>query len=382
MVAHQTLSSTFSSDMKKEVKEVVQWAVFTASFVATIELASRVDQWLTYGAPILGVYTYDSALFTSDEYGIRGKPNGHYEKWILNSSGFRGDDVTLEKPASSLRVVCIGASETFGFYEQPGNEWPHQLEQALLHRQIQGEVINGAIAGMSLPQRIQHLKNRLLPFKPDVVIFMLEYGSYAGLTSERIEARERAPMALPVQHDMVDGVKSLRVMSRLKDVVLPKLPMPIQELVGNMKRRLQIRAIKQELGPAYRSFQQVQPFERQALERDLETLRDLAETAGVRLILVSPAMWFTERNLADIVLSWPYLDESWWREAGTVLPLVAKAFARQHDVFYIDLSETMRGSEEIYMRDFLHFSDRGAKLVADVIAEQVTAKPSFSGMIP
>lgn len=350
-------------------------------FMATIEMASRIDQWWTYGAPVLGVYTYDTALFAIDEFGIHGRPDGRYEKWRLNAFGFRGEDVSLEKTSDRLRIVCIGASETFGFYEKPGNEWPRRLEQDLLNEGIQAEVINAAIAGMSLPQRNQHLKHRLLRFKPDVVIMMLEYGSYAGLTNEVIQARRRALPSLPDRQNLVAGLKSIRVLSRLKDIALPQLPALLQEAVGKMERTFKMELVKRDLGARFGSFAHVKPFEVEALKADLEQLSEVAGAAGVQLILVSPAMWNTEQNFFGIALSWPYLNESWWRDAQTLLPPAAKEFAQRRGVPYLDLSEIVRGHEEELMKDFLHFSDRGAAEVARRIGQQIIPSQLSHGAI-
>lgn len=381
MAEHPIPLSIFNSEMKSLGRIAVRWAVFGLCFLATIEMASRVDQWWTYGAPILGAYTYDTALFAVDDFGIYGMPNGRYEKWRLNAFGFRGDEITLEKPSDRLRIVCIGASETFGFYENPGNEWPRRLEKGLLNEGIKAEVINAAIAGMSLPQRIQHLKNRLVRFKPDVVIVMLEYGSYAGLTSEVIQARKRAQPALPDRQNIVEGLKSIRVVNRLRDVVLPQLPAPLQEAVGKMEGTVKMGLVKRALGARYRSFVHVKPFEIDSLKTDLEELSGLTHAAGVQLILVSPAMWFTERNIFWISLSWPYLAESWWRDAQRFLPPAAKEMALRHNLPYLDLSETIRGREEEFMRDFLHFSDRGAEEVARQIMRQVNSLQPLHGAI-
>lgn len=357
--------------MKNVGGRAKRWVVFGISFLVTIEIAARVEQWLEYGAPILDEYTYSSALFMNDEHGIRGKPNGHYEKWKLNSYGFRGPEVQLESVAGRLRIICVGASETFGFYETAGKEWPRQLEALLRQSGVDAEVVNAAMAGMSLPQRIRHLEKRLLRFSPDVVVFMLEYGSYAGLTAEKVRVQREHPSVLPDPKGIVEGIKSLRTTGRLQDIVLPKLPAPIQAAIGNVGRTLKLEMRKRELGSKYRSYVHVMPFEVEAFTHDLEELSTVASAAGVTVVFLSPAMWFTDRNLSITYLSWPFLDESWWREAQDALSKVAREFAVQRDIDYIDLFELVRGHEHEWMTDMLHFNDRGAEQVAKRVAEQI-----------
>ena len=364
-------SSIFSFDMKQVFNKLARWSLLVACFLGTIELACRIEQWFLYDAPVLGMYTYDTALFTMDEYGITGKANGAYEKWRLNSFGFRGPEIHRHKSSHRLRVVCVGASETFGLYENPGAEWPRQLESLLSDAEVETEVINAAIAGMSLPQRTLHIQYRLTPFEPDVVLFMLEYGSYAGMTEQRLKKRQDKSVGLPGRSDIIASLKALRTVSRLKDVFLPRLPIQIQKGFERLERGAKLRLKETELGPKFRSITHVAPFEIDVFRRDLERLYAVSSATGVRLVLLSPAMWFTERNFDMTYLSWPYLDESWWKEAQGVLSATARNFANERHLPYIDLSEVVRGHEAEWMMDMLHFNDSGAKQVALRVADQV-----------
>lgn len=371
MAAHPVPSFTFNFDMKPFINKMVRWVLFVACFLGTIEFACRVEQRLLYDAPILGMYTYDTALFTTDEYGITGKANGAYEKWRLNSFGFRGPEIRRDKSSHRMRVVCVGASETFGLYESPGAEWPRQLESLLGNAEAETEVINAAIAGMSLLQRTLHIQYRLIPFEPDVVLFMLEYGSYAGMTEQRLKGRQDKSVGLPSRTDIIASLKALRTVSRLKDVFLPRLPIQIQKGFEQLERGAKLRLKENELGPKFRSITHVAPFEVDVFRRDLERLYAVSSAAGVRLVLLSPAMWFTERNFDMTYLSWPYLDESWWKEAQSVLSATARNFANERHLPYIDLSEAVRGHEAEWMMDMLHFNDSGAKQVARRVADQI-----------
>ena len=158
-------------------------------FALSLEVVTRVDQAIRYGAPLLGVYSYDSALLEYDEYGVRGRPGGVYEKWRLNSLGLRGPEVDALPSEGTLRVVALGASETFGLYESPDSEWPRLLERELVRSGTRSEVLNGAIAGASPGVQLRHLRHRLLPLEPDVVVWVVHYASYAGLTPTRLAAR-------------------------------------------------------------------------------------------------------------------------------------------------------------------------------------------------
>lgn len=90
-----------------------------------------------------------------------------------NSLGFRGPEITLEKPPGVLRVVCLGGSSTYG-HGPSSNEttWPARLEahlsEALPGRTIQ--VINGGCQGWSSFELLGNLAYRAIEFEPDLVI--------------------------------------------------------------------------------------------------------------------------------------------------------------------------------------------------------------------
>jgi len=351
--------------------KLIRWTVFAICFFGTIELACRIEQWWLDSAAIFGVHTYDTALFTMDEYGITGKPNGTYEKWRLNAKGFRGPEIQTEKLDGRLRIVCIGASETFGLYENPENEWPRQLERHLAGVNADVEVINAAIAGMSLSQRTQHLRQRLLPLHPDVVVMMLEYGSYAGLTPEKVRVRAANRSVLPDRTGVIERIKALRAPNRLKEVVLPRLPRSVQEAVEELEKGIKLEIRKVELGGNFRLFKHVTALEGDTFRRDLQELLDTSTAAGVPLVMLSPAMWLSENNLSRMYLSWPYIDEMWWRESRLELVKIAREFADANHVEFLDLSQIVEGHEDRLMKDMLHFNDDGAAQVANQVAHIV-----------
>ncbi len=360
--------------MKQVFNNLARWSLLVACFLGTVELACRIEQWFLYDAPVLGMYTYDTALFTTDEYGIRGKPHGGYEKWRLNSLGFRGPEMSIEKQNGRLRIVCIGASETFGLYESRDNEWPRQLERKLKVQGIEAEVINAAIAGMSLSQRTIHLQKRILQLRPDVIVVMLEYGSYAGLTPERMRAQRSTRTTLPDHQGIIERMKAFRAPVKFKEVAIPMLSPLVQAWLAKWEKAVKLEVRKKDVGERFRSFQHIMPFEVEAFRQDMDALYHVTQSAGSQLVLLSPAMWMTEENLSSMYLSWPYIDESWWREARVKMGEEARVFARTERIQYLDLSYAINGHEVGWMLDMLHFSDDGAWQVAQYVSHAIANK--------
>ena len=101
----------------------VRLLVSLALVLVVWEVAARVDDRVSMGAPLLGPYS-PNVLYTNDALGMRGKPHARYSKWRFNSLGYRGPELDPER----IHVATLGSSETSGLYEAEDHEYPRQLE--------------------------------------------------------------------------------------------------------------------------------------------------------------------------------------------------------------------------------------------------------------
>ena len=92
--------------------------------------------------------------------------------YSMNSEGFRGPEFIKDKPNDIYRIIAVGGSTTFGAGVTDENTWPSILEKKL--QNISGdkdiEVINAGTPGLnSLSENIL-VKERLVHYKPDLII--------------------------------------------------------------------------------------------------------------------------------------------------------------------------------------------------------------------
>jgi lysophospholipase L1-like esterase len=87
-----------------------------------------------------------------------------------NRHGFRGADFEAEKPAGTYRIVCIGASTTYGPHVGPSGTYSAALQAQLRERGHAVEVINGGVPGWVSSETLRSLEVRVLPLDPDLVI--------------------------------------------------------------------------------------------------------------------------------------------------------------------------------------------------------------------
>ena len=92
---------------------------------------------------------------------------------ITNSQGFRDYEFCAEKPAGTYRIVVLGDSVTFGWWERTEETYPKVLESLLNSGGAGGfhfEVYNMAVGGYNSAQEVELLKTKALAFHPDLVI--------------------------------------------------------------------------------------------------------------------------------------------------------------------------------------------------------------------
>jgi len=91
---------------------------------------------------------------------------------ITNSYGFRDYEFSEDKPPETFRIVVLGDSVTFGWWEKTAETYPKVLE-ALLNAEGGGrhfEVYNMSVGGYNSEQEAELLKTRAFAFHPDLII--------------------------------------------------------------------------------------------------------------------------------------------------------------------------------------------------------------------
>jgi lysophospholipase L1-like esterase len=94
----------------------------------------------------------------------------------INNLGFRGPDFAPQKPPGALRVVAMGGSSTFGFYDRDPFTYPMLLAAALeraLGRPV--EVLNAGIPHANTDNILAMLEGEITGYQPDVVTIYSGY---------------------------------------------------------------------------------------------------------------------------------------------------------------------------------------------------------------
>jgi len=347
--------------------------------VVAAEAMSRVDDAVRLGIPVLASPSHND-LTIQDSLGTRGRPFARYEKWKLNREGFRSQEITLRPRRECVRVAVMGASETFGYAESPGKEYPAQLADSL-NRTGCYEVINAAIVGLPTTGQIQLWENWVSRFEPSVVVIYVSPVFYLSNDPPRFAAPKRGGADASRASTSTRSTHfEPRLLARLHD----HLHYP-----NFIQRRRVMKTIAQALAGkgddwVYRSI----PDDRLALFRShLDSLVESVRARGAVPVLVTHAMRFGDSIRGedqDLLRAWrqftPRATEEvlvgFERQAAGVV----REAAREREVPLADVANLMSGHAKWFV-DFVHFNDDGAAIVAGSIARTVESIRVPSGSV-
>lgn len=106
-------------------------------------------------------------------------PNLKTPEYSINSFGFRGRDLDLNKKDEVYRIVALGGSTTFGAYVGDDVTYPNFLEKMLnTESGIKYEVINGGINGSTIDEIGDLLENEVIELKPDMIIINSVFNNF------------------------------------------------------------------------------------------------------------------------------------------------------------------------------------------------------------
>jgi hypothetical protein len=335
---------------------VFRFAVCCVLFFAMWEVCARVDDHIQDGAPLLGNYGMQTML-THDAFGVIGRPYGHYGKWKLNALGFRGPDIHSD----TLKVICIGSSETFGMGETAGMEYPRQLERVLNARQpdLHVEVVNTAYAGESLGA-VSHRVDKIVDkVSPRMAVLYPSFYAYIN----------HATIGQPDPVEWVGEQHGFH--SRIKDKLLSSMDR-LPEWAASLRHRWHI----------WRNTQNAQVMDRipeshvDQFRNDLRGVLDGLQHRHVCAALVTHATYFgkaVDPDEREMLIAWrrfePTLADDGYLDAERRLNAVIRQEARVRHLPLVEASNHLSGSENF--TDWAHFTNSGSGKMANFIADKL-----------
>ena len=350
------------------ITKVIAWAAAVTIIIAVaFEATVRIDDWAQFGVPITSPFKSLDELIVRDSVGMHARPSSEFRQFRVNSLGFRGPEVSVERLERGNVIVVSGASESFGLYETAGKEWPRQLQDSLAQRcGNDAVVLNAAFAGMSLPTVVQDLDLRLKSLSPRILIYYPTPMQY--LEAELPVAAK--PDFSPIQ---VPSKWRLRGASRLRDAVKRSVP----DAILNQLRILDTKNSRSKLGAAPLAKA---PTERlDAYEAGLRSVIGRARGHGIEPVLVLHRNRF--RDTVDVKER--QMLGAWERfyprfTGGAILAFDDSAairtvsIGRDSSVVVVDPLPALAPLGTRAFADFSHFTDLGAAALGGAVAAKLS----------
>lgn len=344
------------------------------TFVVSVEVATRVDDRVRHGVPALVAPDRDADLVLQDERGILGRPNGRYKQWKLNRFGFRGEDMSREPAPGCIRVMTLGASETFGLYERAGHEYPAQLAERL-HASGCFEVVNAAIYGMKLPDIRKRWNSWDRTFRPAVVTIYPTPSFYLAQNPPEAAPGRTTPFPRP------DWWQP-RSLDRAKDAI------EYPEFIQRRRTARNVAAIDASHPPDW--FFRTVPVERvDRFARDLDDLVADIQREGAVVLVATHATGFSARPTPEeqtalqgwrVILGRPTTDTLLAFERAT--QAATAQVAAKRSAILVDLAKDFNGKHELFASDLLHFSEAGSSVVATRFSDAIRSEAVREGQRP
>lgn len=383
------------TDMIRILKNVVKFISIAIAFTLTIEFSARIDDAIRFGAPFLSKYTADR-LRTIDKEGLQiNIPNARFEKWRNNSLGYRGQEISQKKLPGMLRVVCLGASESYGLYESPDKEWPAQLDAILPSQKYQ--VINASVAGMTLATYKTYLKKYVLPIKPDIIICFINPFFYASgfdnvLKNSASHTKYTKPTEKKTGLNLTESIISnIRFLPKIKQVAKKTAQNSFPELLQRYQMKITQKQVEElesrRLGG--RIPKDAVPEDCiNNYKNDLSDLVHFIESSGAKVMLCTYPTLISGENFAA---TYPvmFLDarrfSAEYSFRGMVdvlneLNEISNSVAIEQGTIFFDCQALIPKTTE-YFADNVHYTDNGARLIAEGIATLIRNKV-FEPMFP
>ena len=136
----------------------------------------------------------------------------------INSHGFRGKEFSIPKPNDVIRVLTLGASSTFGFFNKDDETYPYLLERRLnqlCHGPKRFEVINFAIPDANAFEIQAMFLAEGLALDPDVITFYEGRNDSAQISPT--DFRQARPETLAPRLHVWNAITRTFIFARLVD---------------------------------------------------------------------------------------------------------------------------------------------------------------------
>jgi len=333
---------------------IVVALAFIAPF-AMAEVGLRVRHRIKYG----NLWGIEETYKIDDASGLRiPVPGGSFGGIRINSLGFRGPELAVPKPPSTVRVAFLGSSTTYcAEVSNNENTWPHLVTEALKAESpdVNVDYVNAGVPGYGIAHSLRNLETRVGRLNPDIIVI---YEGHNDLTSNSFDLAVK------------QGIASKRTEQTLS------WPTKYSLFWYLVEKNLFISAVQKDAGEAKGKL----TFEKSALtapfHRELKELVEASKRVANRVVLVTFSTRIRRDQTAEqqtraavtSLYYMPYMSIEGLLEAYASYNEVVRQVAEETGAFLI-ADENVIPADAVHFADSVHFTDKGSHAMAERVVQ-------------
>ncbi|MBW1711979.1 MAG: SGNH/GDSL hydrolase family protein [Deltaproteobacteria bacterium] len=275
-----------------------------------------------------------------------------------NSLGFRGPEPPPDLDGY-LSILTVGGSTTECFYLSDGKTWPARLGRKLEESLGRVWLNNAGLDGHSTYGHLVLMADYLVGLRPKVVVFLV------GVNEIGLD--KPCPWDRSIKKDLMRGRLDLSSLSGLANSLAAH-----SETVSlglNLYRYL--RAERHAMKPPEKYLRKHRPHGPVPAEELTQVKKDQARfLAAYRDRLLGLIKLARQNNIKPVFITQPTLNSDQIWITLEAYNDVLRQVGRREKTLVIDAARKMANEREYYY-DFVHFTNEGAQVLADIVFEEL-----------
>jgi hypothetical protein len=301
--------------------------------------------------------------------------DGRIVKYTINSKGFRNKEFNTKKNTEH-RIISFGGSTTMGIESPDDRTYPAILEQILIDKNIDAEVLNFGFGSKSLNFIRELYLLESLTYKPD---FISIYSARNSIMHDSIGTKLRNdtvnnPKLQEINFFLINNIMSFRLLYKIYKKILS----------SNIDTKKIISPFNEKIEHNIYYFSE-QYF------NTIKQIVDHADKNEIKVILIKQAFYINpkiqkiirEKTLDNLINTLQNLrkiktydlsyKDIFWIVTITILNKQLEKFNHYENVIIVDPTDDLIESKKNF-EDFLHLTDKGNYILANSIFKEIKNK--------
>lgn len=357
------------------INKAISIGISILVFFIVLEICARIDDNIKYNAPLLSKYT-NNRLRSTDEDGLRYNiPNAQFEKWQNNRFGFRGPNFDDVKPKELTRVVCMGASETYGLYEDHGKEWPAQLSQ-ILKPLNSYQIINTSTVGLKRKHLLKYLDKYVYKFDPDIIIFLISPSFIDRQNKSNLNKKN-----IPIKNTNVnkfalsDVISNIRIIPKTWQMIKSFVPKSLLEKYQYWDRSNKINDTEKRFLHGKNPLDSIPVKNQNNYKAEIDNIVTTVQSKGIKVILCTYPYLLTKDNIDTYPLVFMEnrrftveLSYIGMIDASKSANVIIKNIADERYTGFVDCYSAIP-KNLTYFGDNVHLTNKGSEIISRLLAD-------------